>query len=399
MKKLLGYDKHNLWNTNIPHQLDELQPTKLKIQHKHQHHRLGISKIYQFQIQRCFVPRLQFLRFTAYRNPISTNWKPAVGCWHWQGNSLGKNWYPILDPKTDQNRTSGMDQHKMQSNPSSLATNREYKIMLGHLWIISIILNWGKHIHPLQLENTKNLSCWLHKFVRIQIHVGPTKPTPPSRMKGICSFSCHLFQGYLTHTINPWDEQYISLHLVDLDGTCIGKYTVRPMDASSVIEQNGSKAPWTTLQRSPWYLEQPNQPQLAGYPRQLLCHGGGSPLFWGSLIMWPFFKRKESNLGATKMELIFSFEKPAVNLAITFDPLTKMKEHAGTVEVMTAPCSFSKVPLNVMKDSWVSALWSKANYRSCKMREPLKASCSNLKQQSLLDCKASITCTDSTHLE
>lgn len=197
MKKLLGYDKHNLWNTNIPHQLDELQPTKLKIQHKHQHHRLGISKIYQFQIQRCFVPRLQFLRFTAYRNPISINWKPAVGWWHWQGNSLGKNWYQIHDPKTDQNRTSGMDQHFLSCNKSGIhnyawtSMNHIYNLKLRETHSTAPV---GKHKKPLlltsQIRPNQN-SCRAHK----------TYSTFRNERNMFILLS-PLFQGNLTHTIH-----------------------------------------------------------------------------------------------------------------------------------------------------------------------------------------------------
>ena len=39
-------------------------------------------------------------------------------------------------------------------------------------------------------------------------------------------------QQYLSHTIHVW---YIYLHLVDVYGFHVGKYTVRPMDASWVL--------------------------------------------------------------------------------------------------------------------------------------------------------------------
>ena len=207
MKSLLGYDKNNLWNTNTLPQLDELQPTKLEIQH--QHHRLGISKIYQSLIQRCFVPRLQFLRLTAYRNPISISWKAAVGCWHWQGNSLGKNWYQIHDPKTDQNRTSGMDQHFLSCNKSGIqnyawtSMNHIYNLKLRETHSCAPI-GRPKKTSPVDFTNSSE-----SKFMS-----GPQNLLHLQEWKEYVILLSPLFQGYLTHTIHGTNSIFPYIWLI-----------------------------------------------------------------------------------------------------------------------------------------------------------------------------------------
>ena len=164
-----------------------------------------------------------------------------------------------------------MDQHFLSCNKSGIQ---------NYAWTSM------NHIYNLKLREThspapigkhkKNLSCWLHKFVRIQIHVGPTKPTPPSRMEGICHSLVTSVSG-LPNPYNPWDERYISLHLVDFYGKCIGKYTVRPMDASSVNRTKwlqSSVAPCRDLLDT---LDNQTSLSLLHTPGSSLCHVGGFP--------------------------------------------------------------------------------------------------------------------------
>ena len=139
------------------------------------------------------------------------------------------------------------------------------------------------HIYNLKLRETHSPApIGKHKkplLLTSQIRPNPNSYRAPQNLLHLQEWKEYVILlspvSGLPNPYNPWGERYISLHLVDSYGKCIGKYTVRPMDASSVIEQNGSKAPLHPAEISliPWTTK----PASAGYPRQQLCHVGGFP--------------------------------------------------------------------------------------------------------------------------
>ena len=78
---------------------------------------------------------------------------------------------------------------------------------------------------------------------------------------------------------HPWDERYISLHLVDFCIVNVGKYTVRPMDGMGLGMFLGSKL--SAQFRYDWMSFWGNASIQDAPGKSGLCERNRGILFWG----------------------------------------------------------------------------------------------------------------------